>query len=98
MAVYMVLQVPLFPSKEVTGFTYTTRKVINRIHFIVKQKPLFGGFFISGGDTGTVNPHLHRVGAMGPIHYVRFKRRIRLFSPTGVPNPFWVLVRAPYKN
>ena len=45
-----------------------------------------------------LNPHLRRDGAMGPIHYVRFKRRIRLFSPTGVPNPFWVLVRAPYKN
>ena len=35
---------------------------------------------------------------MGPIHFVRFKRRIRLFSPTGVPNPFWVLVRAPLQK
>lgn len=42
---------------------------------------------ISGGDTGTVNPHPRHVGAMGPIRYVRLKQRIRLFSPTDAPNP-----------
>ena len=36
---------------------------------------------------GTVNPHI-RIRSMGPIHYVRLERRIRLFSSTGVPNPF----------
>ena len=42
-------------------------------------------FHLSGGPGRTVNPHV-RYHSMGPIRYVRFKRRIRLFSPTDAPN------------
>ena len=43
--------------------------------------------FISGGRAGTVYSHV-RFHSMGPFHYVWREQRIRLFLPTGVPNPF----------
>ena len=36
---------------------------------------------------GTVYSHV-RFHSMGPFHYVWREQRIRLFLPTGVPNPF----------
>ena len=36
---------------------------------------------------GTVYSHVH-FHSMGPFHYVWREQRIRLFLPTGVPNPF----------
>ena len=50
-----------------------------------KNKNPQKGILIFGGPGRTVNSHV-RLHSMGPFHYVRFKRRIRLFSPTDVPN------------
>ena len=40
----------------------------------------------TGGIDGVVYSHI-RCCSMGPFHYVRLERRIRLFLSTGVPNP-----------
>ncbi len=50
-----------------------------------KNKNPHLGILISGGPGRTVYPHV-RFHSMGPIRYVRFKLRIRLFSPTDAPN------------
>ena len=42
---------------------------------IEETKNLLKSADYRGEDTGTVNPHLHHVGAMGPIHYVSLELR-----------------------
>ena len=62
-----------------------------------KNKNPQKGILIFGGPGRTVNPHI-RCRSMGPIRYVRFKRRVRLFSPTDAPNPLRVLVSGPLQK